>query len=175
MKKMMTTMMAALWMSSAIAANATDKQMDKNLPPHRMEMRQGVAPKKLSPAERTEYMTKELGLSKKQAKKVQALNEKYAGRMEGPGMGQQRPPKMDKDGQKGCENCKKQCDQKRPELSAEQKSKMDAEMKARQKARAEYDAELKSILTDKQFAKYQQQHGGHHGHHGKPRIAPRSN
>lgn len=149
-------------------------------------------PKKITPAERTEKMTQELKLSKKQKAKVMALNERYADVFTMPGMRGPRPPKDGKfEGKKpeskynGQQNdCSKKQGQdyhkkgkdgrngdqhKRPELTPEQKAKM----QAMHQKRAEYDKELQGILTKKQFQAYkdnQERHNGQRGHgphHGK--------
>lgn len=156
-------------------------------------------PKKITPAERTEKMTQELNLSKKQQAKVLALNEKYADAFTMPGMRGPRPPKDGKfDGRKpqgkpdckkeGCDKkdmqdkqcckkdtgcCKKGGQHKRPELTPEQKAKMDT---MRQK-RADYDKELESILNKKQYQTYkenQMKHRGHHGHGPRHDKAPKA-
>lgn len=149
-------------------------------------------PKKITPAERTEKMTQELNLSKKQQAKVLALNEKYADAFAMPGMRGPRPSKDGKfDGRKpqgkpdckkeGCDKkekdfdkqgkdccnknkecCKKDGQHKRPELTAEQKAKM----KAMHQKRAEYDKELEKILNKKQYQAYKDNNKRHHGHRG---------
>jgi hypothetical protein len=77
MKKMLISMMAALWMSSAIAANTTSMQPD--------EQQGGPRRHALTPEKVTERMTEELDLSKKQVEKVQKLNEEYADIFQRPG------------------------------------------------------------------------------------------
>ena len=161
MKKMILTLIAAMTVSATFAFH------------------QG--PKKITPAERTEKMTQELNLSKKQQAKVLALNEKYADAFAMPGMRGPRPSKDGKfDGkkpegkQKGCDKQDKKCDKqgkecckkdgqhKRPELTAEQKAKM----KAMHQKRAEYDKELEKILNKKQYQTYKDNNKRHHGHRG---------
>ena len=172
MKKMILTLIAALTVSTTFAFH------------------QG--PKKITPAERTEKMTKELNLSKKQKAKVLALNERYADAFAMPGMRGPRPPKdgkfdgrkpqgkpdhqkkdfdkqrkdFDKQGKDSCkknkECCNKDGQHKRPELTAEQKAKM----KALHQKRAEYDKELENILNKKQYQTYKENQKKHHGHRG---------
>lgn len=142
-------------------------------------------PKKITPAERTEKMSQELNLSKKQKAKVLALNEKYADVFAMPGMRGSRPPKDGKfDGRKpqgkpdfqkedfdkqrkdfdkqDKDCCKKDGQHKRPELTAEQEAKM----KAMHQKRAEYDNELEKILNKKQYQAYKDNQKRHHGHRG---------
>ena len=176
MKKMILTLIAVMAVSTTFAFH------------------QG--PKKVTPAERTEKMTQELNLSKKQQAKVLALNEKYADAFAMPGMKGPRPSKDGKfDGkkpegkpdcqQKGCDKQDKKCDKqgkeccekdgqhKRPELTAEQKAKMEA----MHQKRAEYDKELEKILNKKQYQTYkdnQKKHRGQHGHGPHHDKAPKA-
>lgn len=171
MKKMILTLVAALTVS--MAALAQDQQNQCKDP-------------KFSKTEmvkhRTDKMAKDYKLSDKQAKQLQALNEKYADKMGGgrhghhhhghPGM---KPPKDDKrpeakkvDGTTQATPQQPPKDGKRPELTEEQKKQMEAEHKQMEATRKAYDAELQKIMTADQFKQYQEdmKKRGPRGHHG---------
>lgn len=89
----------------------------------------------------TERMTKEYELTDKQAEKLKKLNEKYAGKL--------RPMGGHKHGNMGGQRGgKPKMDGKRPSVE---------EMKQMKAQREAYNKELKSILTDEQYQKYEQQ------------------
>ena len=178
MKKLILTLVAAFAVSSV--ALAQDQQEPR---PERKFSKTEMA------KHRTDEMTKEYKLSDKQAKQLQALNEKFADKMGGPGRGHHhhghpgmKPPKDGKrpeakkaDGTTQATPQQPPKDGKRPELTEEQKKQMEAEHKQMEANRKAYDAELQKIMTPDQFKQYQSdmQKRGPRGHHG-PRP-PRDN
>lgn len=110
------------------------------------ENRERRAPKKMTPAEMTKRMVKDLNLNDKQKTQVQALNEQYKDYLNGPGMGGQRPPKPDSE-----PGAAPQQERQRPQMTEAQK----AQMKQYKAKREEYDKKLKAILTDAQYKTYQ--------------------
>lgn len=149
MKKIVLTMVALLSMTVMMAQN---------------DKKEGKAPKQPTAEEMVERMAKELNLTADQKTKVLALNKEYKDVMRGP-----RGPRGPRpDGETGAtqqQKQQKQQKQQRPEMTDEQK----AEMQKHMEKRKEYDAKLKSILTDDQYKKYQQQHQRRGGRHGGPR------
>lgn len=110
---------------------------------------------KRTKVDRTEQMTKKLGLSTEQAEKVKALNTEYSSLFQ---RGGQRPGGQKGEGMQQGQNSS----QERPQMTDEQKEKMQTEMKERQTKQAEYDKKLKAILSDSQYKTYQSmqpQHG----------------
>lgn len=148
MKKIILSMVALLSMTAAMAQSENGERK---------------APKKMTPAEMTTRMAKDLNLTDAQKTKVQALNEEYKDCFGGPRMGGGRPPKND--GQTGATEPNQQR-KERPQLTDEQKAKM----KEHHAKRQEYDKKLKNILTDEQYKTYQKHHKKHgpHGRHGGP-------
>lgn len=141
--KKIVMMMAALMLTATMSAQPDPSQK----------------PKEMTPAERvqmkTDKMTKRYGLTDKQAKKVQKLNEKYQGKF-APGHkkfreGMTNPPR-------------------RPDKAQMEQMKKDHEA---------YNAELKGIMTAEQYQKYQAdakkrfaEHKPHAKHHAKPDKKP---
>lgn len=142
--------------------------------------------KQMTIEQKTEKMVNYLQLNDKQAKELKQLNEKYADLLQRParphGKGHfggphgQRPPKMK---QEGNENLEKRPDMKsghhgkpnHPQMSDEERAKMKEKMMEYKKQREEYQKELKSILTEEQYQKYQKMQShrggkGKHHHHG---------
>ena len=145
MKRFFLTMIAAAALT--FAANA----------------QQGNRPEPPTPEQTTERMAQQLELTDAQKSQVLALNTEYKdviGRPHrGPGMG--KPHGGEKtDGTSGATD-----NANPPELTEEQKAKFE-EMRTK---REEYNTKLKAILTDDQYAKYEesQKRGPHHGGHGK--------
>ena len=159
MKKIVLTMLAAAAFGTLMAQDNNDAG------------RRG--PRKMTPQEVTERMTKELDLNKDQQAKVLELNKAYedvAGRpgmhrgQRGPrpeGMNQapegmnQKPKKTEKkvDGETSATARPQHPDRPgRPEMSEEQKKNMEKRMERRK----EYDDKLKELLTPEQLEKYQQ-------------------
>lgn len=148
MKKFLLTMIAAAALT--FAANA----------------QQGNRPEPPTPEQTTERMAQQLSLSDDQKAQILTLNTEYKdviGRPHrGPGMGKPHGGKKT-DGTSGATD-----NANPPELTEEQKAKFE-EMRTK---REEYNTKLKAILTDEQYAKYEesQKHGPHHGGpngHGK--------
>ena len=171
MKKMILTLVAVIAISST--ALAQDQQGPR---PERKFSKTEMA------KHRTDEMAKEYKLSDKQAKQLQALNEKYADKMGGPRHGHHhhghlgmKPPKDDKrpeakktDGTTQATPQQPPKEGKRPELTEEQKKQMEAEHKQMETTRKAYDAELQKIMTADQFKQYQEdmKKRGPRGHHG---------
>ena len=164
MKRIVMTMVAAVLMTSA--ALAQDKK-DGNRPEKKFDKTEMVK-------HRTAEVVKKYSLNDKQAKELQALNEKYADKM-GPG------PKGHHHGHPGMRPGRPGHDQeadrqamkpeRRPELTAEQKEKMKAAREEHEKVREAYDAELQKIMTVEQYTQYKadmekRRHGGPRGHRG---------
>lgn len=113
----------------------------------------------------TDMMADSLGLTSDQKESLLALNTEYSSQM----MPQRPPRRMENDSFD---------ESSRPEPPSQED--MDNQRKAMEEARESYNAELKKILTDEQYAKYEQMQknkqprGGHHG--GGPRGGgPRGN
>ncbi len=145
----------ALCLSLTAAAQNSDKKGSK-------------APKQMTPEQVTNQMATQLNLSEDQKTKVLALNNQYkdiVGR--GPGMGGPRPPKG---GQKA-DNQNQQAGQQQgsrpelPQMSDSQKQQMKQHMQQRKA----YEKQLKQILTDDQYKKYQQSQPGPGGSGGRQR------
>ena len=144
---------------------------------------QGNRPEPPTPEQTTERMAQQLELTDAQKSQVLALNTEYKdviGRpfggpgMGGPGMGRPNGPRPEggekPDGVSGATNNGNPPAQgNRPELTEEQKAKFE-EMRTK---REEYNTKLKAILTDDQYAKYEESqkrgphHGGPNGGHGR--------
>src|SRR5574344_321084 len=119
--------------------------------------------------ERTDKMVKAYSLDNTQAEKLLALNNKYASKMGGPGMGSaHHGNKSDNGGNGKCGQCKEMCDTaNRPQRPCKKKMKSRMkEMKANEEA---YDNELKSILSDSQFKNYTEEKAKIRQHSGMQR------
>ena len=128
MKKIVLTIVAMLTMTAAVAQEeAPQNENDRG----RREIRGPF--KQMTPQERTDKMAKDMELNDDQAGQVKALNEKYASMFERP-MGP-RP--------EGGE---------RQQLTREE---MEAKMKEMRQQREGYNNELKAIVGDEKFEKYQ--------------------
>ena len=154
----MTTMIAL-----AMFALTASAQFDGNRPP------------KPTPEQTTERMAEQLTLTDAQKAQVLTLNTEYQDFIGGPGMGGprmggpnggQRPGGHRPDGASGATAPNNGQPPQRPELTEEQKAKFE-EMRTK---REEYNTKLKAILTDDQYAKYEesQKRGprGGFGQHG---------
>jgi Spy/CpxP family protein refolding chaperone len=124
----------------------------------------GNRPEPPTPEQTTERMAQHLELTDAQKSQVLALNTEYQdiiGRpIGGPGMGRPNGPRPD--GFSGAtNNSNPPAHGNPPELTEEQKAKFE-EMRTK---REEYNTKLKAILTDEQYAKYEESHkrGPHHG------------
>ena len=168
---MIFTMVAAVMMSSAVMAQDEQKKDNNKQRPNKTEMIQ----------RRTEMMAGRYGLNDKQKKDLLKLNTEYADKMGRPGMGMHRGGRGMRSGmgrgqhpEMGGEG--KSNGGKRPEMSEEQRAKMKQEMEQMRKNREQYAAELKKIMNDEQYKKYQEDEqqnrnrggmrGGHRGPHG---------
>lgn len=128
MKKMVLMALAAMMMTSAAMAQ-DNKQERPNI--SKTEMAQ----------KRTDQMVKQYGLDKKQAKSLQALNEKYGEKM-GPRGGRHMGPRPEGKRPEG----------KRPEGQGGQHGDFGKQIAETMKA---YEAELQKIMTPEQFKQYQ--------------------
>ena len=136
MKKVFLTLIAAMAMSYAMAQEMPARDND-----------------------RTEMMTRQLDLTPEQAEKVKALNEKYpelmrfnrGGHRPGGRPGDGPRPNRDQkvDGTTGA-TAQQQQPMQRPS-----REEMEKRMQERRKQREAYEAELKTILTEEQFDKYE--------------------
>lgn len=150
MKRFFLTMIAAAALT--FAANA----------------QQGNRPEPPTPEQTTERMAQQLELTDAQKSQVLALNTEYQdviGRpFGGPGMGRPNGPRPEggeePDGVSGATNNGNPPAQGNPpELTEEQKAKFE-EMRTK---REEYNTKLKAILTDDQYAKYEESQKPGHG------------
>lgn len=131
MKKVILTLLAVMTMSFAMA-QSTDNSSRQ-------------APKHMTAEQKLEQMKTTLSLSDEQVAKIKVLNAKYADVFKGPGANGGQPPKRDNNNTSSSE------DNKRPEMNADMKAQMEKMMMQRKA----YEAELKSILSDSQYAAYQ--------------------
>lgn len=130
MKKVILTLLAIMTMSFAMAQQTENSNRQP--------------PKQMTTEQRLAQMQTKLNLSDKQVAQIKALNTEYADLFKGPGANGGQPPKRDESNTSSSEN-------KRPEMTTEMK----AQMEKMQKRRQAYDAKLKTILTDSQYAAYQ--------------------
>lgn len=160
MKKIIFAIIAAITVSTSVLAQTEDGKKPERKPMDKTEMVK----------RQTEHMAKEYGLNETQAAQLLEVNTAYADKMprmgrprngggRGQMRGQQRP-----DGTTGATAQSE--NRERP--SREQMEARMKEMKANKEA---YDAELKKIMTDEQFAKYQENskkrfEGGNRGPRG---------
>ena len=149
MKKTILIMTALLSMNVAFAQQSDDKSERK-------------APKKPTPEQMTERMSKELNLNDAQKAKVLELNKEYENVLAVPGMRGPRGHRPDANtGATEQVKDKKQNGERPalPQLTDAQKQQMKQHMAKRE----EYNTKLKSILTDDQYKNYQKMHR-RHGH-----------
>ena len=158
----MMTMVALLAMTAAMAQQSDNNEQN--------------APKRLTPEEVTDNMTKSLSLTDEQKVKVLALNKEYSDVIGGPGMGGprmgRRPNGPRPDASTGAsEQAKPQGDRpERPQLTDAQRE----EMRQRMEKRREYNDKLKGILTAEQMENYQKMNGPRRGG-GRRGGGPRGN
>lgn len=150
MKKAIMALATTILIStSAMAQNENGQRPQRNFDKTEMVKRQ------------TERMVSEYGLDKNQAEKLLQLNTSYADKM--PRMGGQRGgrrggPRPEAgqrnrtDGNTGATQQANPNQQQRERPSKEQMEARMKEMKANQEA---YNGELKKIMTDEQYAKYE--------------------
>ena len=146
--------MRKLMMISLLMISMMTLAQEGNSQPQRRKFDTAEAAKMM-----TDRMVKEYGLNDVQAAQVKDLNEKYAGKIR---MGVPRRPRPGQDGprpdskvdgttgataQNGA-----QPDGQRQRPSREQMESRMKEMKAQKEA---YDSELKQILSEEQFSKYE--------------------
>ncbi|MBQ6065076.1 MAG: DUF4890 domain-containing protein [Prevotella sp.] len=145
MKKTILAIIAAITVSTSVMAQSEDGKR-----PERQKMDKTEMVK-----HQTERMVKEYGLNEAQAAQLQEVNANYFDKM--PRMGGPRPG-----GGRGQMGERKNTDgttgataqgEKRERPSKEQMEARMKEMKANQEA---YEGELKKIMTEEQFAKYQE-------------------
>ncbi len=158
--------MGAMMGGAAIAQDEQKKDNDKRMP-NKTEMIQ----------RRTDMMVNRYGLNDKQKEKLQKLNTEYADKLGGPGMGMRRgghgghgmghgmrPGQRPEAGGNAPSR-----EGKRPEMSEEQRAQMKQQMEQMRKNREAYGAELKKIMTEEQYKKFQddeQQNRGRGGMRG---------
>lgn len=135
MKKIIFTIIALLSMGTVMAQDAQQGRPNRG-------MHQGFKP--MTVEERSEKMAKDMELNEDQAAQVKALNEKYASMWERPNFGP-RP-----DGQ-APDSIKRPTKEMREAMMKEMTEKM-TEMN---KQREAYNEELKKIVGDEKFEKYQ--------------------
>lgn len=135
--------------------------------------------------DRSMMMVEQLGLDEAQAEKVKALNEKYADVLRDGRHGmhprpQMKDRKVEIDGQTGATQpsekpkMDKQKMEKRPQMGKDRPApeEMKKMMEERHAKMAEYEAELQAILTEEQYAKYQE--GKHQKHPQMMQRRPRT-
>lgn len=139
MKKLMMTMVAALMLTAtAMAQENNGRREGRNFDPAEMAKAQ------------TERMVQEYGLNEAQKAKLLELNTQYAGKMRMGGRGGQRG------GQRfgGPQGGNQQGGMQQGERPS--REQMEARMKEMRENREAYNAELKNILTEEQFSKYEE-------------------
>lgn len=132
MKKALVMMVAALTLTVSAGAQSQDNQQRQR--PSKTEMIQ----------KRTDRMVERYGLNKEQAELLLKVNTTYEGQF----MGGPRGPRMRGQGQPPMR--RDSVERQRP--SKEQMEAMRKEMTAKMDA---YKAEVKKIMTEEQFAKYE--------------------
>lgn len=100
----------------------------------------------------TERMAEQYGLDEKQTEKLLELNKEYAGKMRPMG----RPPRMKPPKEGENEQMAPPTEQERPS-----KEQMDEMRKKMEEDRNAYNAKLKEIMTDEQYAKFEQEQKAH--------------
>ena len=150
MKRITMALAATIMMSTAaLAQNAQGNQPERRFDKTEMVKRQ------------TERMVSEYGLNKEQADKLLQLNTSYADklpRMRGQRGGRRGGPRPEAgqrnrpDGNTGATQQANPDQQQRQRPSREQMEERMKEMRANMEA---YNGELKQIMTDEQFAKYE--------------------
>lgn len=112
--------------------------------------------KKFDPTEmiqkHTERMAEQYGLNDEQTKKLLELNKEYAGKMQPMG----RPPRMKPPKEGENEQMAPPPEQERPS-----KEQLDEMRKKMEEDRNAYNAKLKEIMTDEQYAKFEQEQKAH--------------
>ena len=138
MKKVILAIAATMMMTAAMAQddNQPAKREGKKMDKTEMVKR------------RTDDAVKKYGLNEQQAKQLLDLNTKYADKM-GRGPRGQRPGRDRKMG-----NADGEKQDKRPELTEEQRKEMEARHQEQEKAMKEYDTELQTIFTADQYSAY---------------------
>ena len=139
MKKSILAIAAAIMMSTSVMAQDQPSRQRRQFDPAEMAK------------QRTEMMVREYGLNEDQSAKLLDLNTRYADKMpmmmgRGPRGGQrgQRPQTGDQRPQRP-DTVRQGGERPRPQMSREE---MQKQMEA-------YNAELKNIMTEEQFQKYQ--------------------
>lgn len=156
MKKMTLTMVALLSMTAMQAQNNNSTQTAKQAEAKTLILPEGQRPKVMdlngTPELRTERMAKELSLTDEQKAKVLKLNKEYQDVLaQNPRQNNMRPRRQPQaDGATGATEQQQQ-KRERPQFTDEQK----AEMKQNIEKRKAYNDQLKTILTEEQYQKYQ--------------------
>ncbi len=139
MKKMILAIAAVFAMSNAMAQNAnTEKKERKQFSQTEMVERQ------------TERQVKQLGLDDTQKAALLKLNTEYAGKLGG---GMQFGPR----GGRFERNDSAKMERPTEAQMKEMREKMQAERAKMEESQKAYNAELKKILTDEQYTKYEEQ------------------
>lgn len=145
MKKTIFAIIAAITVSTSVMA-----QNEEGRRPERQRMDKTEMVKR-----QTDRMVNEYGLNEAQAAQLQELNASYFDkmpRMNGPRRGGQRPEMGGRRNADGATGATVQVEN-RERPSREQMEARMKEMRANQEA---YEGELKKIMTEEQFAKYQE-------------------
>ena len=155
MKKVLLTMCAALAINCAMDQDKPLKDnSDSKIKLEKIDKKPQQRP------DRTEMMTRELNLTPEQTEKVKELNEKYPELMRmRPHRGGPRPggfgeagPRQDKD--QKVDGTTGATAQQQP-MQRPSREEMEKRMQERKQKQEAYDAELKKILTEEQFEKYE--------------------
>lgn len=163
MKKIVLALIAAVTINVHVQAQDNSKVQKEGKRPDKTEMVK----------HHTERMVKEYGLSDKQAKKLLTLNTKYADKMKPMRHGHPKGPRPEEGNQAdtkkvdGNKPPQKPQGETRPE--GQGKRPTEAEMKQMKADRDAYNAELKKIMTDEQYKKYQDNEKKRHQHKHGPK------
>lgn len=156
MKKIVFSLFAALMVSGSICANTN--LVSDNVAIHGLQKECCKKDKeKFTPQSATDKLVSELGLNKKQAKKLLRLNQEYAELIANPRFkGKPKPADLSKtiqvDAQTGAsQQTSKGGDKHHGDMSPEDKK---AHIQHQREKRNSYNAALKQILTESQYNKY---------------------
>lgn len=151
MKKVVLTMFAAVMISASVSAQGNEAAGNRP----RFDRAEMVK-------HQTERMVKEYGLNEAQGEKLLVLNEKYAGKLRMGGFGGPRGPRGGQggarperkvDGQTGASAQQGGAQtEKRERPTREQ---MEARLKEEQATREAYNAELREILSEEQYSRFE--------------------
>lgn len=147
MKKSILTIIATFTLSTSVMAQSENVQAPQNPQMDQTEMIKS----------QTERMVKEYGLNETQAAQLQELNKNFADkmpRMRGPRQGGQRGGNGPRGGMRPRNNDGATAQGQAPERPS--REQMEARMKEMRENMEAYEAGLKKIMTEEQFAKYQE-------------------